>query len=271
MKKTVIGMAGVFILLSGSVAMANQAQIITDEFYSVGNEYDLFGNNLGGFNAASQNLGVKTYQTPDGQIDSSALGRLLRIRDLDNNVDLFSNTNAAGEEMTFVLSGVDDVLWNPGADSATLYSLGLNIKLYSDTPGNFDATNPATASDGTLVLDMKGHTQTVSATAGFDTTLGTTYDLKENFDYGTGRYTGSAILDVIGGSWATLWDTNMENDGSDLAFSFSLDEINTTVGQFDLSGTANGVGNPVPEPATMLLFGAGLIGLAGVSRRKLRK
>jgi len=41
-------------------------------------------------------------------------------------------------------------------------------------------------------------------------------------------------------------------------------------GGFDQRGS-NGGGVPVPEPATMLLLGSGLIGLAGFARRKFKK
>jgi len=53
-----------------------------------------------------------------------------------------------------------------------------------------------------------------------------------------------------------------------LTNTFSPDDT-IQLGKFSHIGEVGG-GSPVPEPATMLLFGTGLVGLAGIVRRKVQ-
>ena len=87
-----------------------------------------------------------------------------------------------------------------------------------------------------------------------------------------------ASVDVANGStvWLTLanatlasnnpvyWD---ENSGPSQAYENSLGSIPSE--SFTLDG--HGVGGTTPEPSSIMLFGSGILGLAGVLRRKLTR
>jgi len=98
------------------------------------------------------------------------------------------------------------------------------------------------------------------------------YSLEE---YG---FTFSNVQVPNGTSWITLSNGNTglgnpiywdENSGSSSAYWNSLGSIPSE--SFTLTGTTNGPPPTTPEPSSIMLFGSGILGLAGVLRRKVTR
>jgi hypothetical protein len=72
-------------------------------------------------------------------------------------------------------------------------------------------------------------------------------------------FSGSSVLNALGYDSSGNWMTDPDTD-----WSASVESGSYLYAKFSSS-------TPVPEPATMLLLGTGLVGLAGVGRRKLKR
>lgn len=275
---------GLFILLLCTAFMASNVYafsyiIKTGDYLADGAVYDSTGAVDNTSQApplwGSQDLSpVGTYVTPDGSPDAYAVGLIQSWDNTDTAAvnDIYWD-QFESYEITFTVTGADDVLWNPGAIggagefTAELYSVNTVLNIYADPTPDYDYLGGgADGGDSVLLLSLAGHD--LLGTDANGTTF--VYDLKSTYETSTNTYDGDALFDVTGGLWAAYYDTNQMSDGADMELSYelsdNLDPLNPM--EWDLSGNASGIGQAIPEPTTMVLFGIGLLGMAGIGRRK---
>jgi hypothetical protein len=93
----------------------------------------------------------------------------------------------------------------------------------------------------------------------------------------TSASTSSVFLDIIGGASAGLFDLDSIQNAFTLAMADAVYQGSANTQQCAISpqwqvcGTNHATLNVIPEPITLSLFGAGLVGAAALRRRKAQK
>ncbi len=145
--------------------------------------------------------------------------------------------------------------------------------LESQNPMGPNTPGPATTASGTITWEADTIYDEIDSLTSIDlTVLGHSYTLGEIDHAPLGSW--NMIYATVNGDGITTGSNDFWirwNPATTTAFDFRYATTGTAGIWGSLTFTTfsiTGAPAPVPEPATMLLFGLGLLGLAGVNRRK---
>ena len=93
-------------------------------------------------------------------------------------------------------------------------------------------------------------------------------------DQGILSLNGNTISSLGGGNWGSLFAFSVAAGSSDFVLGVNTLKMTITSDDdflegADLTGTLSGLTTATPEPSSLLLFGTGMLGIAGLFGRKL--
>jgi hypothetical protein len=281
MKKTLLGLAAVgCMLFAGQASASTLADVITTpsaavkfKFKGVSQESLKYSGTVGGVSGQSETWGllVLTSVEVNGTDVWASLGNTTQYYGTYHGLYDKSITGSA-PNFTINQQADESLTYKPGFDLYQITS-GSYTPIVLPTPATKNALDAGHNADN----HYTGQGSTLALSGIFTGSIDPTDPaivLRQEVDATTlpAKGTGFGFGDFTGGMYLSLFGTDGVNNSIGGKSDFS---INFTLGN-DSNGAGFNIDDPfrttsVPEPTTMLLFGTGLIGLAGIGRRKLRK
>ena len=221
----------------------------------------------------------------DGVADSWGIGQVISVYTTNPYTPIWSPGGSGYQSLEFYMGGLDDhsVTWtgsgwqvlstgiNPDTSGAKIYLYGSPVQNinYSVGPGASDPGTGAGWNVGNGADALLLELEFVPGIIPGDTTTVLAASFEGTWTHGE----GAGYLKVIGGTWSSLYDLNGYLGGdADLYFEYSADtDLGMGFWPYGWTVEVDGTANAVPEPATLLLLGSGLIGIVGVARKRFLK